>query len=53
MDTPCQHPKINYFISDFYSQSLVIWQQFSNIDRTNQFTRGKNGVRLVAYQRAN
>lgn len=32
---------------------IVIWQQFSNPDRTKRFTRGKNGVRLVAYQRAN
>jgi hypothetical protein len=30
---------------------VVVWQQFNNPDRTRRFTRGKDGVRLVAYQR--
>lgn len=30
---------------------VVVWQQFNNPDRTRRFTRGKEGVKLVAYQR--
>lgn len=30
---------------------VVVWQQFNNPQRTRRFTRGKDGVKLVAYQR--
>lgn len=32
---------------------IIIWQQFNNPDKTRRFTRGKDGVKLVAYQRPN
>jgi hypothetical protein len=30
---------------------VAVWQQFNNPDRKRRFTRGKDGVKLVAYQR--
>ena len=35
----------------FACVSIIVWQQFNMPARRNRFTRGKDGVRLVAYQR--
>ena len=32
---------------------IVIWQHFSTPSKSRRYTRNKDGVKLVAYQKAN